>query len=59
MTETHFIFYIISVIFDSSTEIWWHCDDDDITEIGDLIEGVYTRESHKQNIEKKESNIWL
>ena len=26
----------VSDIFDSSTGIWWHCDDDNITEISDF-----------------------
>ena len=36
-----------SDFFDSSTGIWWHCDDDNITELSDLPEGVYYRETHK------------
>ena len=37
----------VSDVFDSSTQIWWHCDDDNITQISDLPEGVYIRKSHK------------
>ena len=28
--------HYVSDIFDSSTGIWWHCDDDNITEISDF-----------------------
>ena len=28
--------HYVSDVFDSSTGIWWHCDDDNITEISDL-----------------------
>ena len=41
-------------VFDVNTEIWWYCDDDEITQIGDFIESVYTRETHKQKYTKKE-----
>ena len=42
-----FIYYL-SNVFDSNTEIWWQCDDDNIIEISDLPEGVYIREIHKK-----------
>ena len=28
--------HYVSDVFDSSTEVWWHCDDDNITEISDF-----------------------
>ena len=34
-------------VFDSSTVIWWHYADDNITQISDLPKGVYYRETHK------------
>ena len=40
--------HYISDVFDTNTIICWHYDDDKITEISDVTEGVYTRESHKQ-----------
>ena len=39
----------VSGVFDANTEIWWHCDDDNIPQISDLPKGVYIRESHKKN----------
>ena len=39
--------HYVSDVFDSSTGIWWHCDDGNITELSDLPEGVYYRETHK------------
>ena len=39
--------HYVSDIFDSSTRIWWPCDDDNTTELSDLPEGVYYRETHK------------
>ena len=35
--------HYVSDVFDSSTGIWWHCDDENITELSDLPEGVYYR----------------
>ena len=49
------LFYCVhygSGIFDSNTVIWWHFNDDEITEISDFPEGVYTRESYK-NISRR------
>ena len=34
----------VSDVFDANREILWHCDDDNITQIGDLPKGVYIRE---------------
>ena len=45
--------HYVSDVFDSKTEIWWHCDDDNITEISNFPEGVYTRETHKQKTNMK------
>ena len=39
--------HYISDVFDSSTGIWWHYDDDNITELSDLPDGVYYIETHK------------
>ena len=48
----------VSDVFDTNTVIWWHCDDDNITQISDLSEGVYIREIvTKQN--KKKSDVRL
>ena len=33
----------VSDVFENSTEIWWHCDDDNINQISDLSEGVHIR----------------
>ena len=41
--------HYVSDFFDANTGILWHCDDDNITQIGDLPKGVYIRESHKKN----------
>ena len=40
-------------VFDFSTRIWWHCDDNNITEISDLPKGVYYRGTHKPTQKKK------
>ena len=40
--------HYFSGVFDVNTEILWHYDDDEITQISDFQEGVYTIESHKQ-----------
>ena len=39
--------HYVSYVSDSSTGIWWHCDDDNITEISDLPNGFYYRETHE------------
>ena len=39
--------HYVSDVFDISTGIWWHCDDDNITQISDLPKGVYYSETHK------------
>ena len=38
--------HYVSDVFDSSIGIWWHCDDNNITEISDLPKGIYYRETH-------------
>ena len=38
--------HYVSDFFGSSTGIWWHCDDNNITEISDLPKGIYYRETH-------------
>ena len=45
--------HYVSNYFYFNTEIWWHCDDANITEISAFPEGVYTRESHKQTKQKR------
>ena len=45
--------HYVSDVFDSSTGIWWHCDDDNITELSDLPKGVYYRETHKPTKKKR------
>ena len=42
----------VSDDFGANTGIWCHFDDVNITEIGDLPKGFYTRESHKKNKNK-------
>ena len=39
--------HYVSDVFDTSTGIWWHCDDENITELSNLTDGVYYRETHK------------
>ena len=54
MMLLHWIVDIISVFFfDPITGIWWHCDNDETTEISNFLEGIYTKDSHKNNINKK------
>ena len=38
--------------FNSSTGVWWHCDDDNITETIDLRKGVYYIETHEHKKRK-------
>ena len=45
--------HYVSDVFDSRTGIWWHCDDDNITELSDLTEGVYYRETQKPTKKKR------
>ena len=40
--------HFVSGVFDTNTGIWWHFDDNNITQISDLPEGVYIRESKKK-----------
>ena len=40
--------HYVSAVFGANTGIWWHCDDENITQINDLPKGVYIRESHKK-----------
>ena len=47
----------VSHVFDANTEIWYHCDDSNITEISDFPEGVYTRESRKLTTTKRETYV--
>ena len=47
--------HYVSDVFDISTGIWWHCDDDNITQISGLPKGVYYRETNK-HIKKKLKN---
>ena len=39
--------HYVSNFLDSSTGIWWHFDDENITQISDLPQGVYYRETNK------------
>ena len=43
----------VSDVFDVYTGIWWHRDDADVTEISDVLEGVYTRDIQKLKKRKK------
>ena len=37
----------VSDVFDSSTGIWWQCDDDNISEHSDIPDGVYYKKSDR------------
>ena len=41
--------HYVSDVFDANRGIWWHCDDENITQISDLPKRVYTKEIHKKN----------
>ena len=45
--------HFISDVFDFNSWIWWHCDNDNISQICCFPNGVYTRDSHKQKDTKK------
>ena len=45
--------HYFSDVFDVNIVIWCHCDNDEITQISNFTEVVYTRESHKQKYTKK------
>ena len=49
----------VSDVFDANTGIWWHCDDEYINQISDLLEGVSFRESHKKQQRKKKVMVVL
>ena len=56
--------HYFSDLFNASKIIWWNCNDDEITEISYLSEGVYTKEIKKKIINKKlmygsEKYCWL
>ena len=54
MLVTHWCVEIMSArFFDSNTGTWWNCDDDDVNEVSDFPEGLYTRDIHKNNMNKK------
>ena len=40
-------------VFYFRTGIWWHCDDDNITQICDISKGVYYRETQKHTKKEK------
>ena len=48
--------HYVSDVFDTSTGIWWHCDDNNITEISDLPKEVYYREAQKPK--KKDQQMY-
>ena len=45
--------HYMSDFFDAKTGIWWRCDYENITQIIDLSNGVYYRETHKNTKKKK------
>ena len=49
--------HYVSDVFDSSTGIWWNCDDDNITENSDLPKGVYYRDNHEPTKKKKKNKL--
>ena len=38
--ESLYYGHYVSDVFDATTEIWWHCDDENITQISNLPRGV-------------------
>ena len=40
--------HYVSDFFDTNKGIWWHSDDDNITQISDVPERVYIRDIHKK-----------
>ena len=45
--------HCVSDAFDANIGIWWHCDDDNITQMSYLPKGVNIRKSHKKTKRKK------
>ena len=45
--------HYVSDVFDSITVIWWHCDDENLSEHSDLPDGVYYKKSDKPPFKKK------
>ena len=41
--------HYVTDLFDINTGIWWSCDDDNITQISDLLEGVILERVTKNN----------
>ena len=48
--------YYVSDVVGTNTGIWWHCDDDNITQISDLPKWGYIRDIHKKT---KKSDVKL
>ena len=44
--------HYLNDVIDINTGIWWHCDNDDFTEIFDLSERVYNKEILKKTTKK-------
>ena len=51
--------HCVSDAFDANIGIWWHCDDDNITQMSYLPKGVNIRKSHKKNKKKEKINVRL
>ena len=42
--------HYVSGVFDIDTGLWWHCDNDNITQITNLPKGVYIVKSHTKRV---------
>ena len=53
--------HCVSDVFDTDKGIWCHCDDENINQISDLVEGVYIRESNqnKRDVRLKRCIIFV
>ena len=50
--ESLYYGHYVSDVFDATTEIWWHCDDENITQISNLPRGVILERVTKKKKEK-------
>ena len=51
--ESLYCGHYVSDVFDASTGILWHCDDDNITQVSDIPKVVYIIERHKKTKRKE------
>ena len=45
--------HYVTGVFDRNTVIWWHCDDDTITQVSNSPKNNYYRETHKHMKKEK------